>query len=58
MNEPRSLETNNINTRIVNEINKRIGAFLAKETGFSSITSSANEVLANVLETCNQRYIK
>ncbi|CAB4384336.1 hypothetical protein RhiirA5_360890 [Rhizophagus irregularis] len=58
MNEPRSLETNNINTRIVNEINKRIGAFLAKETGFSSITSSANEVLANVLETYFENIIK
>jgi hypothetical protein len=58
MNESHSLETNNINTRIVNEINKRIGAFLAKEAGFASITTSANEVLANVLETCNQVYFK
>ena len=45
-------QTNNINTGIVGEVNKKIGAFLAREVGFTSITSSANEVVANVLETC------
>jgi hypothetical protein len=52
MSESRGLETNNIKTRIVGEVNKKIGAFLARDVGFTSITSSANEVLANVLETC------
>lgn len=58
MSEPlHDLETNNINTRIVNEVNKKIGAFLAREAGFTSITSSANEVFANVLETCKSKIL-
>ncbi|RIA95903.1 hypothetical protein C1645_439395 [Glomus cerebriforme] len=52
------LKTNNINARTVNEVNKRIGAFLAREAGFTSITSSASEVLANVLETYFENIIK
>jgi len=52
MSEFHGLEKKNIDLRIVKEINKKIGAFLAREAGFTSITSSANEVLANVLETC------